>query len=208
MCDYRYAFTVIDIGATGRQSDGGIFSRSEMRKRFNEGRMGVPNPASIQDSDTVLHFVAVGDQAFPLTTYLMTPYPENNKLSLDQRIFNYRLSRARRIIENAFGILTARWMILRRTIDANVETIEAIVKATICLHNYLIKNKESTYFHKSIADRQTSNGDIILSTWRNDTSENNLFQNLSKSNQTLSSRKAVQVRNKFTEFFADEGAVP
>lgn len=155
--------------------------------------MGVPNPASIQDSDTVLHFVAVGDQAFPLTKYLMTPYPENNKLSLDQRIFNYRLSRARRIIENAFGILPARWRILRRTIDANVETIEAILKATICLHNYLIKNKESTYFHKSIADRQTSNGDIILGTWRNDTSENNLFQNLSKSNQTLSSRKAVQV---------------
>ncbi|XP_024889414.1 uncharacterized protein LOC112465882 [Temnothorax curvispinosus] len=113
---------MLDIGATGRQSDGGIFS-SKMRKYFEEDRMGVPNLVSVLDSDTVLHFVAVGDQAFPLTTYLMTPYPENNKLSLDQRIFNYRLSRARRIIENTFGILTAKWRILRRTIDANIETM-------------------------------------------------------------------------------------
>lgn len=139
ICDYRYAFTVVDIGVTGRQSDGGTFSRSEMRKRFEEDRMGVPKSTSILNSDTVLPFVAVGDQAFPLTTYLITPYPESNKLSLDQRIFNYPLSRARKIIENAFGILTARWRILRRAIDANVETIEAVVKAAICLHNYLIK---------------------------------------------------------------------
>ncbi|XP_024872945.1 putative nuclease HARBI1 [Temnothorax curvispinosus] len=108
ICDYRYAFTMLDIEATGRQSDGGIFSRSKMRKYFEEDRMGVPNPVSVLDSDNVLHFVAVGDQAFSLTTYLMTPYSENNKLSLDQRIFNYRLSRARRIIENTFGILTAK----------------------------------------------------------------------------------------------------
>ena len=44
---------------------------------------------------------------------------------------------ARRIIENTFGILAARWRIFHGPIKAAVETVEAIVKATCILHNYL-----------------------------------------------------------------------
>ena len=40
----------------------------------------------------------------------MKPYP-GQKISLNQRVFNYRLSRARRVIENAFGIMYNSWLI-------------------------------------------------------------------------------------------------
>ena len=47
-------------------------------------------------------YVIVGDEAFPLQNHLMRPYPGRG-CPEDQQVFNYRLSRARRIVENAFG---------------------------------------------------------------------------------------------------------
>jgi hypothetical protein len=58
--------------------------------------------------------VFVGDNAFLLKTYLMRPYPrsQSNGDSV-KSIFNYGLSRARRVVENAFGILSQKFKIIR-----------------------------------------------------------------------------------------------
>ncbi|CAN7989599.1 unnamed protein product, partial [Ixodes pacificus] len=68
-------------------------------------------------------------------------------LSDDQKVFNYRLSRARRVVENAFGILANRfrWMAnLHTVIGATPERTAAIVKATCLLHNFLCNDAEAT----------------------------------------------------------------
>ena len=65
---------------------------------LEEGTLNIPSPERI-DNETLYPYVVVGDEAFSLKTYLMKPYPRA-ALDIKERIFNYRLSRARRIIEN------------------------------------------------------------------------------------------------------------
>jgi len=72
----------------------------------------------------------------------MKPYPSRN-LTIEQRIYNYRLSRARRVVENAFGIMCSRFRIFSKPIALSPEKIECIVMATCCLHNFLLRNPVS-----------------------------------------------------------------
>ena len=69
---------------------------------------------------------------FIIKSLLMFYYVE------DQAIFNYRLSRARHIIENTFGILALRWKIFHHPIIAGPQRVEVYTKAAITLHIIVI----------------------------------------------------------------------
>ncbi|KAK0156284.1 Protein ALP1-like [Merluccius polli] len=84
----------------------------------------------------------VGDAAFPLKLYLMRPYPGQN-LTHQKRIFNYRLSRARMVVENAFGILSSRWRVLHRRINLHPQNVDTLVLAACILHNFLLAPREN-----------------------------------------------------------------
>ena len=75
----------------------------------------------------------LGDEIFPLRTWLMKPFP--GWLDDPQKMFNYRLSRVRRKIENPFGILAVRWRIFKRPTRASIETVQSIIGTCACLHN-------------------------------------------------------------------------
>ena len=105
--DADYKFLYVDVGATGSGADGGVFKDTEVRECFDDGSIGLPPPSPLPGGDTPVGYYLVGDEAFPLKTWLMKPIPRRN-LTPEQRVFNYRISRARRVVENAFGILASR----------------------------------------------------------------------------------------------------
>ena len=63
--------------------------------------------------------VALGDSAFPLSSWLMNPYTKQCQHQNSTTLINYRLSRARMVTEGTFGELKDRWRILLRICESN-----------------------------------------------------------------------------------------
>ena len=136
MVDSEYKFMWADVGSPGSCSDGGIWKESKLYKRIERGRQGIPAPEPLPGHHTPLPWFFVGDAAFALAPWMQKPFPYQG-LNRRQRIYNYRLSRARRIIENAFGILVMHWRCLTTTMGLAPENASKVVIACLNLHNLI-----------------------------------------------------------------------
>ena len=134
VCDSNYKCMMVDIGDSGRNSDGGVFSSCNLGLAISEDKLNIPEAESMWGSEFKFPFVFVGDEAFPLRTNMMKPYPRDS-LTMEERIVNYRLSRCRRIIENRCGILVSRFRIFCRASIAREEVVIAVTNAYVVLHN-------------------------------------------------------------------------
>lgn len=143
LVDAEYNFIFMDIGRNGRMHDASVFRESLLAAQLYSGTLNVPLPSSLPGYDVNIPYVIVAD-AFPLKTNIMKPYPGHN-LTNEKKIFNYRLSRARRTVENAFGIMANRFRILLNTIPLSVEKVELITYTCCILHNFLLKKKAYSY---------------------------------------------------------------
>lgn len=188
----KQEFVMVDIGAPGRHSDGGVFAHSQMGQNFMEGSMSVPEPELIPNSVDKFPFVLVGDEAFALSSFLMRPYPRRSELNLKKRVFNYRLSRARRIVETSFGILSTVWRIFKSPLRTHLETSMRVIKACVCLHNFILKFEPK---------RQK-----ILTMASSRDAYENCFTNLPPDSE-VPVTGAAQIRERLAHHFMSSGAV-
>ncbi|KAH6925276.1 hypothetical protein HPB50_003179 [Hyalomma asiaticum] len=91
--DSRYLFRLVDVGAPGRLSDGGIFKDSPIGQRLYEVKLNLPRAAILPGSEIACPRVFVGDEAFQLRPDFMRPLP-GSRTAPEEVIFNYTLSRA------------------------------------------------------------------------------------------------------------------
>lgn len=138
----EYKFICVDIGGYGKNSDGGIFEVSNMGQRFEEKTMNVPDDKNLPGHNTPCPNVLIGDEGFALKPYLMRPFPyRQSKNDLRKETYNRRLCSARRVVENAFGMLAHKWRVFYRPIETNISTTILIVKTACILHNFLRSKK-------------------------------------------------------------------
>lgn len=100
--------------------------------------MDLPPPSDLPKTNAKFPYFFVGDGIFGLQKYLLTPYARSVNMSFREKIFNYRLSRARRTIECAFGVLVGKWQILKQPLNFKLDTTQTVVMALTCIHNFLI----------------------------------------------------------------------
>lgn len=209
--DARYQFTMVDVGDYGRLSDGSVFSSSNIGIAMEKQQLNLPHARSLPGSSECLYpYVFVGDDAFPLKTYLVKPYPRG-AIQFPEMIANYRISRARRIVENAFGIATSRFRLFRRAITADVEVAVEATKSIIALHNYLMADMslpENPYCPPNYIDLEF-NGAVRQGQWRSENANQVGIQDITNLGSNNYSLNAKAVRDSFRDYFnSSVGAVP
>ena len=163
ICDARHCFTLFDVGQYGSNNDARLQANSSIGQKIEAGEMNIPPPRHLEScSFNPLPYYLVGGEIFPLKIWLMRPYP--GQLSGEERIL-YRLSRARRVIENTSGILTARWKINHSPIIASLKNAGSYVLATIALHNYLRLTDNAGYTPAGFVDSKALSCEIRPAEW-------------------------------------------
>ncbi|XP_058818499.1 uncharacterized protein LOC131682978 [Topomyia yanbarensis] len=197
-CDADYRFTFIDVGSPGADGDMNVFGRTKFGQDILEdcGLLELPPDASVNGIE--IPFFFVGDDAFPLSSRIMKPYGTGSAFSNEQKIFNYRLSRARRTIENAFGLLTMRWGCLRSEFLCYPDKVKVIVGACCALHNFLLKSS-----HFDHVDR-IENGVFIEGEWR----RLNQLDQINLPRRGRPNEIASNIRKMLTNFFAEIDVLP
>ncbi|XP_039962355.1 putative nuclease HARBI1 [Bactrocera tryoni] len=186
----KYQFTMVEVGANGRVSDGDVYGNSNFAVMHEERKLKISPPVKPHGFDKELPFVFVADDAFALHENFMKPYSHRG-LTHQQLQYNYRVSRARRVVENAFGIMSSRFRILLTTINLSPEKCSKIVLAICYLHNFLSKRSSASYLRRvEENDKQF----IEMAELQNTTSRNY-------------SNKAMEIRNIFCEYFNSVGSL-
>lgn len=199
LVDANYNFLYVDVGCNGRANDNNVFERSTLYTAINSNFLDLPDDECLPGTNLKVPYIFVADAAFTLTTRMLKPYGGRGEDC--EKVFNYRLSRARRVVENAFGILANRFRVLQNEINLNVTKVQDIVLATCALHNFLKRMEKSAI---SVDTENTNTVSISPGIWRQHVS-------LTKLRATTSNRaanQAMKVRNSYCKFFNTIGFVP
>lgn len=139
VADSKFRFVYVDVGSYGKDCDSSIFKRSRLWQSIENNEQQLPEEKPIPGTESPnIPYFFIGDEAFGLHKHLLRPFGGTH-LTVDKRIFNYRLSRARRYVECSFGILTNKWRIFHRPINVQPEYAVTIVNACIVLHNFVLE---------------------------------------------------------------------
>lgn len=193
LVDADYKFISISVGGYGKDSDAGIFAKSTLGKKLAASQLDLPDDKPLPGFTEPVPHVIIGDEGFPLQERLMRPYPRKQLVSsLERKVYNYRHCRARRVVENAFGILAKRFRLYQRKLQITPEHMDVVVSATCCLHNFL--RGDTCHWTPEEEESTTTNMPAL--------------HNITRIGGNSTTR-AMAIRDMFKEYFMSQhGAVP
>lgn len=127
VCKANMTFTHIVAGWPGSCHDARVLKNCDL---WEDG------PAKCADAHII------GDAAYPLRQWLLTPYRDNGHLSRQQRHFNTCLSTTRVVVERSFAALKGRFRRLQYIDTQAVRTAVDMILVCCILHNICILNAD------------------------------------------------------------------
>lgn len=144
------------------------------------------------------HLFFLGDEAFALHQNIMNPYAGLHRKESSERTCNYCLNRARRVVENALGISSAVFRVLRKRLLVNLDKVALIVSAITYLHNFL-RSSSSNRIYCPPGELDRLHGDsLVEGCWRRDVTEASM-QNLHSIQDRRATAPAEGTRKEFMQ---------
>ncbi|XP_044170798.1 protein ALP1-like, partial [Acropora millepora] len=116
--------------------DARVLRKSNIYQEAEQGNILQAPRVDIDGNDIGPYLV--GDSPYPLTPWLIKPFPEGTN-DPDEKTFHKKLSRARVVVERAFGILKGHWRVLQKRLDSSLNFAIKTTIACIVLHNFCIE---------------------------------------------------------------------
>ncbi|KAJ8878507.1 hypothetical protein PR048_019085, partial [Dryococelus australis] len=192
-----YELLYFSFGTNGRVSDGGVFEASDLSKKTRKRE-----PELAKGGNCRWKKYAWRMTHFHLGNFIMKPF--SRKVATPARkIFNYRLSRARRVIESVFGIIGERLGVLQKPISLiDLTKVHHIVMACFALHSFLRSKVPHQYIPLECLDEEEfESGNVTPGPRCNES------VSLSKT-ACYPINSAELVRESFVHYFNNEGQVP
>lgn len=182
--DDSYRFIDINVGWPGSVHDARVFAQSSIFKKISEGTLLPDQTTTVNGVNIPLYLI--GDSAYPIKSWLMKPFTHGTVLTTEQKTFNYRLCRARIVIENAYGRLKARWRRVMKRNDMNIANIPTVITAACILHNIC-----------------EVHGDTFNDSWLREIRDSSLPQPSSSNARDGNSTRPNQIRDALCYYFSN-----
>ena len=203
--DASYRFMYVHIGAAGSEGDASTWNRCSFHRSLRTGTAGLPEPAPLPYDDHPVPYHLVADDAFYLDEHLMKPYAHRTQVR-HERIFSYRVSRARRIVENAFGLLQARFRVFTNSMFVEPRKVRKIVMCGVVLHNLFLARRPLPAGAREV-DHENADHEQIPGAWRD--APDVQLHGLTPSQGRNPGQRAKNQRNYLARYYASPvGAVP
>ncbi|XP_063284820.1 uncharacterized protein LOC134612308 [Pelobates fuscus] len=142
--DGKGLFWSVNVGKPGSLHDARVLRLSTFWDWVGQGGL---YPVCTKNIGGVnVGYYVLGDSAYPLQNWLLKPFPDNGRLTLEQQTYNKKTSRARVVVENAFGRLKGRWRCLMKRNDSDIALVKSMVLTCCALHNLCERHGED--FHQ------------------------------------------------------------
>ena len=182
--DHNYLFRNICVGWPGSVHDARVFTNSLLYRKVTNRQL--LQGSSLRFGSHEIPTLLVGDSAYPIQSWLMKPFTHSPTLTHEQKQFNYRLSRARVVVEIAFGRLKARWRRLSKQMEIHIDNVPHVVAACCVLHN-MCEVHGDTFNEEWLQDNSPDDTDVTHD---------------HHSSSSSSSREGVATRNVLVQYLS------